>query len=340
MRKALETLGFSKIKDMVKRIYLIQVLKAAIERNEFDKFSLMKKYGLNKEDIEYLWSIFPEIKMGKRITSRQVLGYMNELNRKLNMMKSKMLGESELWIFPKWRELIGAVYMGMFEGRPIKEIVWSVVVLIIPSTKEIFRYRLLSGEECVGIFGLGAYICEFIPERAREPITFSLPLHGVLIEMPLYRRAIESKKVLIVPKYADYMREHLIRVPLGDLITSKFASRFFVTILRKNARQILWFLKTIKKYSMADVELDNVNILSAWRGAFNKILVTKSKAGKLSVDMIKGVPGIVGYEGVLDKIKELPMMYDFEVFISKQQTLWLQFAIAGYDFLEKFTGMT
>jgi len=338
LKKALETLGFPKIRDLVRRIYITQALRAAVERNEFDKFSLIKKYGLSVEDIEYLWSVFPEIKIGKKLMSRQILSHVNELNQKLDIAKSKMLGESELWIFPKWRELIGAVYMGMFEGRPIKEITWSAVALIIPSTREIFRYKLLSGEECVGIFGLGAYMCEFIPEKAQEPTAFGLPIHGVLIEMPVYQRAIESKKTIIVPKYADYMREHLIRVPIGELVSSKFASRFFGTILRKNAKQILRFLKTIKSYSIADVELDEVSILSAWRGAFNKILVTENRASQLSVDMIKGVPGIVGYEGILNKIKELPMIYDPEVFINKQQTLWLQFAIAGYDFLEKFIG--
>jgi len=117
LKKALETLGFPKIRDLVRRIYITQALRAAVERNEFDKFSLIKKYGLSVEDIEYLWSVFPEIKIGKKLMSRQILSHVNELNQKLDIAKSKMLGESELWIFPKWRELIGAVYMGMYRKQ-------------------------------------------------------------------------------------------------------------------------------------------------------------------------------------------------------------------------------
>ena len=320
--KALEVLGLSKIMDAWYKMNLVGVLKQAAENNEFGQFVLQSKYGLSGDDIKYLWAEFPELRAGKKPSRQAITQKISELNEAIRNASVKMLQDVELWIFPKWRELIGAVFLGMFEGRPIKEITWSSVAVMIPSVKEIFRYRLLSGEECVGIFGIGVYACEFIPDRAQNPTSFSVPIHGVIMEMPAYERAIYSKKTLVVPRYSEYIREHLVRIPLSELLASRFAPRFFGPIIRKTSRMISEFLDAVKSFSIANVGLDDIMLLSAWRGAFNKFLVTENRLGTLSVDMLKGVPGVVGYEGVLGKLTELPMVHGLDVFVDKIKLLW------------------
>jgi len=334
VERALEVLGFGEILDTWYKISVLDVLKSAVENNEFGSFVLQTKYGLHSSDLKYLFSIFPELRIGKKPSPSTIMNRISELRERLRGLSVKMLKDMELWIFPKWRSLIGAVYMGMFEGRPIRDILWSSVAILIPSVNDIFRYRLLSREECVGIFGLGVYTSEFMPERSTEPTRFSMPIHGVLLETKMYEKAIYSKKELIVPKYSEYFREHLIRIPLGELVGSKFASRFFGPVVRKISGVIGEFLDAINMLYITDAKVPNLTILSAWRGAFNKLLVKEKHLQKLSVAMIKGVPGVVGYEGILDKLTELPPVHDPEVFVDRMRLLWARFSVLGDKLLE------
>jgi len=338
--KPLEVLGYSKILEAWEKINVLTALRAAIDRNEFDAISLQKKYGFSRKDLEYVWEVFPELKVHRRPTPGAIASRIDELNKMLRDAMVGMLEGMELWIFPKGSCLICGVYLGMVEGSLRRDVLWSSVAILVPSVNNIFRYRLLSGEECVGIFGIGAYMCEFIPERAKDATTFTIPIHGVLMEMPMYERAISSKKRVVVPKYADYIREHLVRVPLSELAGSKFAPRFFGPAIRENSKAILGFLRSTRAFSVADVCIDGLTLLSAWRGAFNKLLVTESRFGKLSTDVIKGVPGVVGYEGVLDKLRELPMVHNTDAFVDSTRLLWLRLSVAGFSILEQFIGAT
>ena len=338
LEEALKVFGYEEIRDIWSKTSLLTILRAALANNEYDSRSLQERYGLSMEEIRYLWEKFPELKVNKKPSRATISNVARELEGKLREKSAKMLSEIELWIFPKWRELVGAVYLGMFEGRVVKNILWSAVALLIPSVRDIFRYKLLSGEECVGLFGLGAYVCEFVPERARESTTYCLPIHGVIMETPLYERAISSRKILVIPKFADYVREHLVRIPLYELAGSKFAPRFFGPAIRKTNKIIIQFLKAIKSSEIANADVDNLTLLSAWRGAYNKFLVSEKHIGKLSVAMLKGVPGVVGYEGVLNKLEELPPVHESEVFKRKARLLWMRFSISGFDLLEQFLG--
>ncbi len=338
MKEYLRAFGYDEILGIWRRMNIISALMVAIDNNEFDARSLHEKYGLSMDDIKFLWDNFPELKVGKKPSKSSITSFLREQEGLYRQKSADILKDMELWIFPKWRELIGAVYLGMFEGRVVKNILWSSVALLIPSVKDLFIYKLLSGEECVGLFGIGAYVCEFIPERAQESTIYSLPIHGVLMEMPIYNNAISSRKELVVPKFADYVREHLIRIPLYELASSKFAPRFFGPAIRKCNKIISHFLEAIKSSVITNAGINNLILLSAWRGAYNKFLVSEEHVNKLSVAMLKGVPGVVGYEGILNKLEELPPVHESEVFVRKVTILWMRFAIGGFDILEQFLG--
>ena len=331
----LKYFGFDEYRETRNKLIALTILRQAISNNKYDLLSLRRDYGLTGEELSFLLSIFPELRANKKPSLSNLQRIIKEIEAKNDHAKAKILQEMELWVFPKWRSLIGAVSKGMFEGRPVKEILWASVVILIPSIKNIWIYRMLSGEECVGIFGLGGYITEFIPEAGKEPTMYSLPIDGVILERHLYETAIESPKQLSVPRFSEYFREHVVRIPLGEVAKNRFAMKLFSSTIRKLSKQILEFLKVVRKLRRR-ITLDDAYILSAWQGSMNKVLITSRKYEHiLENELHRGIPGVLGYEGILDKLNELPIVVDPDIYVRSKRLTWLRFVAAGFSIVEK-----
>ncbi len=339
MGNELEYFGFEDFRDIRNKLIALTIFRHALTDNKYDLISLHRDFGLTENEISFLLSLFPELKAHRKPAPHQLQKVLRDLEAEDSNIRAKLLQEMELWIFPKWRGLIGATSKGTFEGRPVREILWAVVTILVPSMRSIWLYRMLSGEECIGIFGLGGYLVEFIPDRGQEPTRFSLPIDGVIMERHLYETAIESPKRLSVPRFSEYLREHLIRIPLAELVRNRFAAKLFAPTIRKISHWILDFLKVIRKLRNS-YTLDDSRILSAWHGSMNKLLVTRNRyESMLENELLKGVPGVLGYEGILDKLEEIPIVKDPSIHIKSKRTTWLRFAIAGYDLLERLIGI-
>lgn len=334
MNTELEYYGFSDFTDLRNKLIALEVLENAIKRNKFDKISLQKYFGLLNDQVEFLFSIFPELKVSQKPSQNKLSEISKHYKTEYKRVQAKLLQNMELWIFPRFRSLIGASCKGMFEGRPVYDIVDSLVMVLVPSIKDhILLLRMFSGEECIGIFGLGGYIAKFIPELAKEPTIFSLPIDGVVMDRNFYELALNSPKRLSIPRYADFVREHIIRIPLMQLAEHDFAVKLFASAIRNISEYLLEYLK-ILGYSPKTQTLDEVQILSAWRGAMNKMLITRNRFEMISDDALKGIPGILGYEGILEKLDELPLVKDVSIHANLKWVTWARFAIAGYDLVD------
>lgn len=333
--RALEVLGYEAFTKNYDRLLALRIFDHALKNNEYDVNSLKVKYGLTETQIKFLHELFPQLKYHKKPSSAELNKALTNIKNELQNASKELLKSIELWIFPHWRKIIGAKYPGMFEGRPIKEVKWAAVAILVPSEREIVLFRMRSGEEVIGIFGLGSYITEFLPEKAIKPIYYFLPIHGVILERSVYEATLNSKKLVVAPKYSDFLREDVLRIPLEILAGSKLSIRFFAPTLRKHSTILELFLEAIKKFQRK-ITMDDVAILSAWKGAFNKVLVSRNAFSNLAPIMLRGLPGIVGYEGILDKLEELIVVHNTEVFEHKIQLLWLRFAIAGINLIEQF----
>ncbi|MCR8454985.1 MAG: hypothetical protein QXJ52_01960 [Candidatus Korarchaeota archaeon] len=334
MSSELEYYGFRDLVNLQDKLAALEVLENAIKSNRYDRTSLQKYFGLAESHIEFIFSLFPELKTNQKPPHNKLLETYRQYKAEYRRIQAKMLQGMELWIFPKFRSLVGAVCKGMFEGRPISDIIDSLVVILVPSIENnILLLHMFSGEKCVGIFGLGSYIVKFTPEVAKEPTIFLLPIDAIIMDLNFYELALNSPKKLSIPKYSDFVREHVIRIPLAQVAESDFVLRLFAPVMRDISEYLLSYLKVIGSLPKGQT-LDDVQILSAWRGAMNKILVTREKFDRILEEVKKGIPGLMGYEGILDKLDELPLVKAEFAHISSKWIAWARFVVAGYDLIE------
>ncbi|MHA1616069.1 MAG: hypothetical protein ACTSX9_02030 [Candidatus Njordarchaeales archaeon] len=275
---------------------------------------IKKTQFLTREEVEWFFSEIVKsektsVSMARTILDRELARIRHEIST----IKRELMQGLKLIIFPKWRDLVQAKWMGAFKGRVISRIIDSKVILL--SSKEI-TWQTVYGRDAILILGPGVYYCKFYLKNAKEPITYSKLIHGVLMLYTTYETALSSPPK-IVSEVSERIRQLVyiidFRTPGYNQTRSAFISRIYSRIFSEEKEVIREFFKMIRTGKSAPAVIDDVEFLSALPETFNKILITEKKFLESPPEEIEGgLPGLVGYDPSLLKLKELSNKYSFD----------------------------
>lgn len=324
----------NEIVDFLRQRNILEVLREALLRNVTNKEILLSDYGITEEEINWFYS---EIVGEKDVPISRLLPIIDKalllINEKLREIFSSQLKGYKVIIFNKWHELVEAKWVGTYRGRKVARIEDSKVILLV--TKELEK-RGVDRKYYRTLVGPGIYYSRFYLENSRHSVNYYVPIQGLIMSKRVLEKAKRSTS-LTHGRFSDHYKKYLITIMLDynlyDPDEASLLKRLYTRIAYENRSVFELFLKAIRDEKVENIE--DLSFLSVLPEAFNRIIISESKFESIESALRGGIPGILGYEGTLDKIERIIGTSLDEILITVKDAR-KRFIMFGWEIIKDF----
>jgi len=323
--------------DLINKERVLEVIRDFLSNIQTLR-ELEKAPSLSPEEINWLFKeIIKNEKMSIPLVRTTLDRELINIRREIIAIKASLLKDLRLFIFPNWRELVRARWTGAFKKKVISRIMDSRVVLLAAKEK---KWRTVYGQDAILLLGPGVYHCQFSLKGTPHPVSFFKPIHGILLPYSAYEEALSSPPK-IISEFFEGIKQllYIIDLSLENIDPSRrtFVSRIYSRVLSEVSMPVRAFLKSIRDSRMAPSDVNDLEFLSALPESFNRILITDKKFLKIPEDEAEGgLPGLVGYDPSLHKIKELTEDFPLDEMLKNIRIARERFLKYGWEILMQY----
>ena len=327
-----------KIVALIEKKRVLEVIKDAMTKNITDIPVLRRDFGLSDDEINWFLS---EVAHGKIETVSHMIPLIDrkltEIKNELLTEFSRMLEGYKIYLFTDWRRLIRATWAGAYRGKNVLSIEDSKIIILSIDERIL---KSITGTEYIFILGPGVYYVKFMLEGYPSPIEYSRVIHSIIMPVDLFSRA-KSSPSRTFGKFAGYYRKYLATILLDFYWSmpneAKSLARLYARIINENKSMFELFLKAIRKSETAPATEDDLEFLSLMKESYNRIITTPRRLRYLADEIEAGIPGMLGFEGTLNKFKDLWAIISVPEVLRKLNDAQQKFIKYGWDILLEIT---
>jgi len=327
-----------KIVELIEKRRVLEVIKDAMTKNITDTSILKRDFGLSDDEIKWFLNEVAKGKIGSishmiPLIDRKLTEIKNELLTEF----SRMLEGYKIYLFTDWRKLIRATWAGAYRGKNVLSIEDSKVVILSVDERVL---KSITGAEYMFILGPGIYYVKFMLEGYPSPIEYFRVIHSIIMPVDIFSKAMSSPSRTF-GKFAEYYRKHLATILLDFYWRmpneAKSLARLYARIINENKSVFELFLKAIRRSETAPATEDDLEFLSLMKESYNRIITTPRRIRYLADEIEAGIPGMLGFEGTLNKFKDLWAIISVPEVLKKLNDAQQKFIKYGWDILLEIT---